>query len=153
MKIIIEGPDGSGKTTYAQLLSKVTGLPIRHMSYPKTINDLETMKSLYLDMIASPESFILDRAWFSEIIYGPLMRDYSALTEEEIDELTALFLESKENSIVYCTGDLTTLWNNCMARGELYVIGFDLYSHIFLRYNQVFDNLKLHPQVTVKVIS
>ena len=47
MVIIIEGPDGAGKTTLAEQLSRQTGYTIVHMSQPKTEEEKEnTLKEI-----------------------------------------------------------------------------------------------------------
>lgn len=151
MKIIIEGPDGSGKSTLAKDLSLKEKIPIIHMSYPKTIEELETMKTMYIELINRKDSFILDRAWFSEIIYGPLLREYSALTIKDIDDLTALFLQDPTNKIIYCTGNVETLWTDCSLRGEYYIKDFSVYEQIFNRYVDVFRDLQDQVEKVVRV--
>ena len=48
MIIIIEGPDGSGKTTLAEKLSRQTKYPIIHRSQPKTDEEKKLMMGEYL---------------------------------------------------------------------------------------------------------
>lgn len=74
MRIILEGCDGTGKTTLAKFLSEKTGMKIVKLSQPKTDDPFQEHLELF-----DPESpkyvgdnIILDRCWISECIYGPL---------------------------------------------------------------------------------
>ena len=61
MIIIIEGPDGSGKTTLAEKLSRQTKYPIIHRSQPKTDEEKKLMMGEYLQTIRSGKNMIFDR--------------------------------------------------------------------------------------------
>ena len=87
MIIIIEGPDGSGKTTLAEKLSRQTKYPIIHRSQPKTDEEKKTMMGEYLQTIRSGKNMIFDRCWYSEMAYGPVMRDVSVISYPEMYEL------------------------------------------------------------------
>ena len=58
MVIIIEGPDGSGKTTLAEKLSRQTKYPIIHRSQPKTDEEKKLMMGEYLQTIRSGKNMI-----------------------------------------------------------------------------------------------
>ena len=73
MILIIEGPDGSGKTTLAEKLSKQTGFPVIHRSQPKTEEEKANMMKGYMETIKSGKNAIFDRCWYSEMAYGPPM--------------------------------------------------------------------------------
>ena len=72
--VLLDGPDGSGKTTVAQLLHEKTGLPIIKMprmpEYFKT--NAEEMSKLFNETIIqfSDFSFILDRGFPSSMVYS-----------------------------------------------------------------------------------
>lgn len=120
MIIIIEGPDGSGKTTLAEKLHKQTKYPIVHMSQPKTEDEKKRMLGEYLQMVRNGKNMIFDRCWYSEMAYGPVMRGGSAISypdmymlEEQLAKAGAI--------IIYATGPKAALWQRCQKRGEDYV--------------------------------
>lgn len=120
MIIIIEGPDGSGKTTLAEKLHKQTKYPIVHMSQPKTDEEKKLMLGEYLQTVRNGKNMIFDRCWYSEMVYGPIMRGSSAISypdmymlEEQLAKAGAI--------IVYATGPKAALWQRCQKRGEDYV--------------------------------
>jgi predicted ATPase len=88
MIIILEGPDGSGKTTLAKKLVSQTGFKYIHKSYPKTQEEMDNMTQDYLDLINTGDNMIIDRSWYSEIVYGPILRSRSNVSQEQ-----ALMLE------------------------------------------------------------
>jgi thymidylate kinase len=51
MIVIIEGPDGSGKTTLANQLSRQTGYKIIHRTRPKSEEEKAIMMDEYLQTI------------------------------------------------------------------------------------------------------
>lgn len=66
MKIILEGPDGSGKTTLAEALCKKTGFPVVHLTY---IKDPELMEKQFYTVMRMNE-VILDRYVLSNMAYS-----------------------------------------------------------------------------------
>lgn len=70
-KIILEGPDGSGKTHLATRLADALGLDYIHCTYYK---DPELMRIQFYDVLRrlsdDKKGFIVDRFILSNIIYG-----------------------------------------------------------------------------------
>ena len=121
MIIIIEGPDGSGKTTLAKQLSQQTGWSIVHRSQPKSEEEKAQMMQGYIDALKMGKNMIFDRCWYSEMAYGPTMRDESVISYPQMYALEAL--AAKHGAlIIYCTDKPDTLWRRCQKRGEDYII-------------------------------
>ena len=120
MIIIIEGPDGSGKTTLAEKLSKQTKWPIVHRSQPKTEEEKACMMQSYLEVIKQGKNCIFDRCWYSEMAYGPTMRDESVISYPEMYHLEKA-LAKHGAIIIYCTDKPDILWKRCQRRGEDYI--------------------------------
>ena len=68
---ILEGPDGCGKTTLGENLSKTYGIEYMHLTYYK---DEEMMKTQFYEVIRkcnmNKKGFVVDRFILSNIIYG-----------------------------------------------------------------------------------
>ena len=85
MRIIIEGPDGGGKTKLAELLSEWFGLEIiRNDMGPE--QDLEAwwpdtiQRTMFMPVIH-------DRFFYSELVYGPLLRGSVKAPAELVKEV------------------------------------------------------------------
>jgi thymidylate kinase len=146
MIIIIEGPDGSGKTTLAKTLSEKTGWPIIHRSAPKSEEEKKAMKVMYHSLIAENTNAILDRCWYSEMAYGPTMRDESVISYPEMYELEKCILANGA-LLIYCTSDKQTLWKRCQQRGEDYVMHLADFVDICEAYDEIMSVPHLIPVV------
>lgn len=81
--IILEGPDGSGKTTLANVLQERWGHEYWHTGPPKPGEDVLHSYALTLEKArrwASP--VVIDRLHIGELVYGPIVRNHDLLTEE-----------------------------------------------------------------------
>jgi len=138
MIIILEGPDGSGKTTLAKKLVAQTGYAYIHKSYPKTQEEMENMFQEYKELLDQQDNLIIDRSWFSEMVYGPILRSRSYITMEQ-----ALILEqavaARGGLIIYCTGNIDNLWYNCLSRGEDLIRDYKTFAQICTRYTALFS--------------
>jgi thymidylate kinase len=74
--IVIEGPDGSGKTTLANQLCKELGAKYVHLTYRwgSKMFDYHTAALFYVLRQAEHQPVVLDRWWPSEIIYADVFR-------------------------------------------------------------------------------
>lgn len=133
MIIIIEGPDGSGKSTLASQLSKQTGYPVVHRSAPKSEEEKQQMMQMYKQAIKEGKNVIFDRCWYSEMVYGPIMRDDSIFSYPQMYELERM-LAKKGCIVIYCTAEKDVLWNRATARGEDYVTNYDTFLSICSAY-------------------
>lgn len=138
MILIIEGPDGSGKTTLAQQLSRQTGYPIVHRSQPKTEEEKKLMMGEYLQSIKNGKNVIFDRCWYSEMAYGPVMRDDSVITYPQMYELERQLAKAGA-LIIYCTGQEPALWMRCTRRGEEYITCRDNFKAIYKNYEDIMN--------------
>jgi len=74
MLIVIDGPDGSGKTTLARHLQEKHGATYHHDKGPPEAEDLV---AYFLSLLA--RGGIIDRFALSEMVYGPLLRGRSRI--------------------------------------------------------------------------
>ena len=136
MIIILEGPDGSGKSTLAYKLAKQTKYLLMHRSKPESKKDNKNMMNEYLLAIKSGKNMIFDRCWYSEMVYGEVMRDASVISYPEMYELEKLLCRAGA-IIIYCTDKPETLWTRCTKRGEDYVTDFVTHKEICDKYDEV----------------
>lgn len=90
--IIVEGPDGAGKSTLVKKLEKqFNAMSIHNCEYPSADGDqLEAIFSyqftiaehLAMRAIVPSSVVILDRSFLSELIYGPVYRGKPRLSDE-----------------------------------------------------------------------
>lgn len=74
MAIIIEGPDGAGKSTLARRLSRTLEMPVQHAGSACTPQDVEAR--CLADLNNMSKKIIMDRSVIiSESIYGPILRE------------------------------------------------------------------------------
>lgn len=128
MIIIIEGPDGSGKTTLANKIKEQTGYMLLHRSHQTDAN-AESLFDEYVQVIKAGKNCIMDRGWYSEMVYGPVMRGVSIITYPQMYELERL-LAKNGALLIHCTAPEQTLWKRCLKRGEDYVTKREAFSKI-----------------------
>jgi thymidylate kinase len=146
MIIIIEGPDGSGKTTLANTIAHQTGYPVVHRSQPKNDEEKKQMMQSYIDTIKAGKNCIFDRCWYSEMVYGPVMRDASVISYPEMYELERM-LAKRGALIIYCTDDYGVLWQRATKRGEDYVTSYATHEAICEGFDRLMNVPHLIPMV------
>ena len=103
---ILEGADGSGKTTIGNHLRRTTQLELIHEGGPPKNSD--EFRQRCQNQLASYGK-ILDRAApISELVYGSLMRDKLPISEVEIWEYIESFIKNGW-ILIYCRPSLKIL--------------------------------------------
>ena len=87
MIYIIEGPDGAGKTTLVEQIRKSNyNAVVKHFGAPQTPEEADNYYKVYAkainDMHSDSEVLIFDRSWYSDMVYGPVMRNRQEMTQE-----------------------------------------------------------------------
>lgn len=135
MIIILEGPDGSGKTTLANKIKDQTGYTLLHRSHSTDAN-AKSLFDEYAQVLKSGKNCIMDRSWYSEMVYGPVMRKVSAISYPQMYELEKL--AAKYGAIViHCTAPESVLWKRCLRRGEDYVTKRETFHDICTGFDQL----------------
>lgn len=146
MIIILEGPDGSGKSTLAEKLAKQTGYILMHRTKPNSDEEKKNMMAEYLQVIKSGKNVIFDRCWYSEMVYGPIMRDETVITYPDMFELERLLCR-RGAILIYCTDKPDVLWERCKARGEDYITDILTHTKICEGYEELMGVPHLIPVV------
>ena len=143
MIIIVEGPDGAGKTTTIQeLLKSHPGSISRHFGNPKTEEEAFDYYKVYAQAIkeADPTKVtIFDRSWYSDLVYGPVIRNVQEMSYLHAEMLEALVISNGGGFVVYCTAPLSVLWSRCKKRGETYIQNIEQLGKISEAYKKVFS--------------
>lgn len=121
MKFIIEGTEGAGKSRLAKRLAMQTGATVIHRSKPKDEYERQQMTESYIRQVQEPGDAIFDRCWYSELVYGPIMRDQSYMTIGQMLDLEKLIVLNGGGIIIHCTDEEHLLWHRCQTRGEDYI--------------------------------
>jgi hypothetical protein len=109
--IVIEGPDGSGKTTLCKMLLD-KGLVEKVLPSPRIAakGNVERMKfetDRYIRLHGENQKLAVDRLLFSEMAYGPVLRGRSAFSRAEyLTKLLELCLNG--SMVIFCLPDKLT---------------------------------------------
>lgn len=112
MMIVLEGIDGVGKTTLANLLSKTYNAGIIHATR-ETPNDWAWFNEL-MDL-AKDRNLIMDRAFWGQFVYQD--PEERKLTWEQLHELEHR-LEQEDGRLIYVTADSADILTRLGARAE-----------------------------------
>lgn len=139
-KILVEGIDGAGKTTYIESLKA-------HPSYKDykvihctrhTPNTFEWFR----DLLLSDDKLILDRSQYGQFIYQTKQERFerNQLTLKELVQLEDI-MNTYEFDLVYVYADLQTCLNNCLKDEEdsYYTLGY--LDELDTKYRYLFDNI------------
>jgi len=121
MIIILEGCDGSGKTVLANALAKKYSFLIRHTGRPPAFGDLliDYVTALLKDRYARP-GVVFDRLAFGELVYGPIFRGASRLTEKDWSIFRSITTELQAMHVL-CMPPYDVCRENWHAKREDYI--------------------------------
>ena len=152
MIYIIEGPDGAGKTTLVEQIKKShMNAKVLHFGAPQTPEEADNYYKVYVEAINAKrddEVLIFDRSWYSDMVYGRVMRNRHEMTQEHADMLSAMVVARGGGIIIYCTAPIKVLWSRCQRRGETYLQNQAQLQAIAVGYSKVMaENVRFLPVV------
>ncbi len=130
--IIIEGIDGAGKSTVCAELA-IMGYTIHHLQY----NEKNEEGSLNL-LRKCNEFFVLDRSFITEMVYGPILRKKSRISDIQAENIIKQY-SLNDCKIIY----LKALKNDLLIRRKSSLEDYDMianyYERIVESYEEVLD--------------
>lgn len=152
MIILLEGPEAAGKSSLAERLAKENSMRYIHHKQPKTQFEKDTMFDMYKETILSEDNAIIDRAWYSEMVYGAVMRDKSYISELQMLELEHFVKVNSGGFIIHCTDGISQLWKRCNERGEDYVLDIETLAKLKVEFEVLMhDTRHLLPVVRYEI--
>lgn len=110
--IIVEGPDGAGKSTVIERLGLTRVHTLAYTPDGTTASPPRYYRERVLDHHGRPlYNTGFDRLHLSEFVYGPLLREGSAVNSYDIDRLTQVFREKKVPIVMVLTDWVTSRMN------------------------------------------
>jgi hypothetical protein len=150
IKILVEGPDGHGKTRLIEdLCGLYSVLPIKYLSRPLTRSDAENrIRHLIFSTIRCNKFDLLvwDRhVIVSEQVYGPILRNGPLISTDLLKAAVNAFVLSPKNLLIFCmtTADPEFDIEFKDRKTEIYPALIANYHHIVGRYYQLYKETPL----------
>ena len=137
MRIILEGPDASGKTQTANTLLEKYGFN-KILKYSKDdANDFEYYNNL---LESDFDKVIFDRFHISEMVYPEIYHREPKLSFEDFCNINNKIIANKDLVIVFYTSNIDILNKRLLDRKEFnYLDEIEQQNTLFLKYSYVID--------------
>jgi thymidylate kinase len=134
--IVLEGPDGAGKTTLAKSLVETRGYAYHHEGLPPAENMLIYYARQFQVVIDAHERpVIFDRLHLGELVYGEIIRGHNRVGGIRGLRLLELLLQARGAVTILCLPPEKVCIENWFARkGQEYVQNRDIFSAIYANY-------------------
>lgn len=154
-KIIIEGPDGTGKTTLGLKLAKIHGVDFLHLSYTDDINEL-TRQFLYAKTrLTSVKGCVIDRFILSNIVYGSVFHNFEFISNwQKYLQIMVDILKSEDSELIICLPENKELYLQhfeklTKSREEMYCSIEDM-GKVYDMYEMYYELLKNNKSIKVR---
>lgn len=148
--IIVEGPDGAGKTTLVKQISERFELAVgrrgvadRKLLYTVTVPD--TFRALQEAVSGEEQPLVWDRLFFSEFVYYPLTNRKCEFNEAQRQHIMEV-LCALRSPIILCLPPAKTVYANAGKAEQMDGV-MDNLSRIYLAYVAVFKWMPAHAVV------
>lgn len=128
--IIIEGIDGTGKSSLADDLEK-EGFHKYHLSY-----DEKNEQGYWSVLDKEPKRLVLDRSFISELVYGPILRNFCRINKQETKNIIEQYKKSG-TKIIYLKSSKSTLLERRKSDKEDTEMLQEYFEELDYRYDKV----------------
>lgn len=112
MRIIVDGPNNVGKSTFISTMNKYLNLEeVKCSDHSKISRD-------YFINVLNKNNVILDRGPISELVYSNIYNREFNLTVSDIDTILSRCMSNKDDLYIILLSDKKTLHNNYSLKGE-----------------------------------
>jgi hypothetical protein len=148
--IILEGPDGAGKSTLArafkQLDYAVVPFGVPPLEFQKDEESIFRFffNELYKQTTEGPDNVVFDRLHLSDRAYAFHMRDGTPMTERN-ELIIERYIEAIDGQIVICLPPRRTCFQNWLAKGKVgdeYVKDANIWNYVYEHYSDLLFNIK-----------
>ena len=136
--VILEGPDGSGKTTLARELARTHHFEYLHIGAPvEKENVLHNYALTLYNADLGKKNYVIDRLHLGETVYGPIMRGVDQLGQEGLTLLDRM-IAGYGALVIVCLPPYHVALSNWKKRHELeYVPDEERYRKTYDAYAQI----------------
>lgn len=141
--LIVEGADGSGKTTLCNTLARDHGFKVVHTGVPRETNGRDLFNTYLMDLwlaLHEDQPVVFDRLFLGEFIYGPIMRGRSLLTDHHLRMLNRVVM-AYDIKHVLCLPPRPVAYDNWRAKKQDYVDHETKWGQVFEDYDRWSDRL------------
>lgn len=139
--LVFEGLDGTGKTTLAELVAKITKTNYTHNDKCSSYEDGKSKSYNYITTLKNSNEMVIDRLVHTgEAIYAPIYRGYDG--SDYFEDLEQKMLEEFNIIIIYIYADREIVKQRLASRGEDYV-NIDDYEKLEKNYLEYFKNTNI----------
>lgn len=153
MSIIIEGPDGAGKTTLITGLTRETAIPVHEKASTSTGGPVDNIadwaKSDLATWALQPLAIYDRHPMFSEIFYGAVIRNHVDpwFGSDEASALAETMMST--GLVIYCLPPIETVMENILVEEQLDGVSDHIGSLYDLYQKQM---IKLHEEFPMNVV-
>jgi thymidylate kinase len=149
--IILEGPDGGGKSTLAAQLKEDFDAEIYHFGPLLELNGDELCTYLIKSMrlvLSNQRNVIFDRSWLSEQMYGPSIRYNDRLVECNNYQILNTIARICNAKVIFCLPFYETAKQNFINSKEEYLENIDQWNLIDTHYRSLSQNYDHLPSMS-----
>lgn len=141
--VALDGCDGTGKTSLANLLATGHGFTVVHS--PRTPDQVD-LADRYRSLVSSDGPLVMDRCFISELVYGPIHRGRTRLSLEDAFDL-AEAVTAHNGIMVHLTAPAQVIQRRLLERDGPPPTPMREITELIDSYRRVFAAVAAHVQV------